>query len=105
MFKPADDFVSNKVSDADAAAKNYVIQVNDQLKLEVYSNKGERLIDPNGELMNNSSGTASKDPSLRVQPSYLVAVDGMVKFPMIPAIEVAGLTIREAEAQLQSAYK
>lgn len=103
MFKTGDDFLSKKVSDAESAATNYVIQVNDQLKLEVYSNKGERLIDPNGELI-NSQGTAAKDPALRVQPSYLVAVDGMVKFPMIPAIKVAGQTIREAEAQLQSEY-
>jgi polysaccharide export outer membrane protein len=100
MFKPGENFVGKE---AEAVAKNYVIQVNDQLRLEVYSNKGERLIDPNGELM-NSTGTAPPEGAVRVQPSYLVAVDGMVKFPMIQPVTVVGMNIREAETLLQAEY-
>jgi len=103
MFKPDENFVGKQVSDAEAAAKNNVIQVNDYLKLEVYSNNGERLIDPNGELLNNN-GVSPQEPGARVQPSYLVTVDGMVKFPMIPPVAIAGLTIRDAEVKLQSEY-
>jgi len=103
MFKPAEDFVAKQGPQADAVVKNYVIQVNDYLKLEVYSNKGERIIDPNGELYNDKNA-AGQNPGLRIQPSYLVTVDGTVKFPMIDPIPIAGMTIREAEEKLQTWY-
>jgi polysaccharide biosynthesis/export protein len=103
MFKPSETFVAKRADDIRVAEKNYVIQTNDYLKLEVYSNKGERLIDPNGELVGTATGTAPSQ-SLRVQPSYLVTIDGTVKFPMIDPVTVVGMTIREAEIKLQSEY-
>lgn len=103
MFSPGNNFIAKQVSEAEAAAKNNLIQVNDYLKLEVYSNNGERLIDPNGELVNNSSGIP-QDAAVRTQPSYLVTVDGTAKFPMISAVAIAGMTIRDAELKLQSEY-
>lgn len=103
MFKPGDGFVGKQHDQAQEAFKNYVIQVNDYLKIDVYSNKGERLIDPNGELMQGKDG-ALNNPAMRVQPTYLVTVDGTVRFPMIDPIAVSGMTIREAEAKLQTEY-
>ncbi|HZY78532.1 MAG TPA: polysaccharide biosynthesis/export family protein [Cyclobacteriaceae bacterium] len=103
MFKVPDDFVSKQAAQASAATKNYVIQVNDNLKLDVYSNKGERIIDPNGELINDNA-TVAQNQATRVQPTYLVTIDGTVKFPMIEPVAVAGMTIREAEAKLQAEY-
>ncbi|HMJ71370.1 MAG TPA: polysaccharide biosynthesis/export family protein [Cyclobacteriaceae bacterium] len=103
MFKLPPDFASKQAVLAVETTKNYVIQVNDYLKLEVYSNKGERIIDPNGELMTDNNGTV-QNPALRVQPVYLVTVDGTVKFPMIDPLAVLGMTIREAEQKLQSEY-
>jgi polysaccharide export outer membrane protein len=103
MFKLPPDFVSTQANQAVETTRNYVIQVNDYLKLEVYSNKGERIIDPNGELVNNTAGTP-QNPAARVLPSYLVTVDGTVQFPMIDPVPVVGMTIREAEVKLQSEY-
>jgi len=103
MFKVPKDFASKQTAQATEATKNYVIQVNDNLKLEVYSNKGERIIDPNGELINDNAN-AAQNQSIRVQPTYLVTIDGTVKFPMIDPVSVAGMTIREAEAKLQTEY-
>jgi polysaccharide export outer membrane protein len=103
MFKLPPDFASKQAVTAGETTKNYVIQVNDNLKLEVYSNKGERIIDPNGELVNNN-GTVAQTPATRVQPSYLVTIDGTVKFPMIDPVSVVGMTIREAEAKMQQEY-
>lgn len=102
MFKPGENFVPK--ANIEAAEKNYVIQVNDYLKLEVYSNKGERLIDPNGELYNSNNNAAQQTQTNFTEPTYLVTVDGMVKFPMIESVSVKGMTIREAEATLQAAY-
>jgi len=103
MFKPGEGFVSKQGIQAQAAEKNYVIQVNDYLRIDVYSNKGERLIDPNGELISQSS-PGSQTVTERVQPSYLVSVDGMVRFPMIEPIAIAGMTITEGELKLQAEY-
>jgi polysaccharide export outer membrane protein len=104
MFRVPEGFAEQKNAQAAEATKNFVIQVNDYLQLEVYSNKGERIIDPNGELVTNANGTATQVPAERVQPMYLVTVDGTVKFPMIEPIPVAGLTLREAEIKLQGEY-
>jgi polysaccharide export outer membrane protein len=102
MFRPPEGFVGKKTTEAEATVKNYVIQVNDYLKLEVYSNKGERIIDPDGALFNDKN--AATQNTQRVEPTYLVAVDGTAKFPMVGSIPLAGMTIREAEQKLQAAY-
>lgn len=102
MFKTPEGFVGKKTTEADTAVKNYVIQVNDYLKLEVYSNKGERIIDPDGALY--SDKTTQRPDEARVEPTYLVTVDGTVKFPMIGSVAMVGMTIREAEQKLQAAY-
>jgi polysaccharide export outer membrane protein len=103
MFKPGEGFKADTKA-LETAEKNYVIQVNDYLKLDVYSNKGERIIDPNGELYSTTNGNGSQNQSTRIPPSYLVTVDGLVKFPMIEPVSIVGMTIREAEIRLQSEY-
>ena len=48
-----------------AAEKNYVIRPNDYLDVRVYTNKGERILDPNGEfarslgIMGGGTGSAA----------------------------------------------
>ncbi len=81
--------------------KNYVIQPNDHLKLEVYSNKGEKLIDPNPELRTISTNQQS---ITKEQPNYLVDLNGLVKFPMIGELKLTGLTLRQAEEIIQDEY-
>lgn len=86
---------------AEEAQRNYVIQVNDYLKLAVYTNQGERIIDPDFELykdMPAQTGLSKPDPN------YLVDVNGVVKFPKTGEIKLSGLTIRQAEELLQKAY-
>jgi len=85
----------------EAAEKNYVIQINDLLQLDVYTNKGERLIDPDAKLVQEGQNAAS---TTAVKPTYLVDVNGVCKFPMVSEIKVVGLTIRQAEEILQQAY-
>jgi polysaccharide export outer membrane protein len=102
MFKPGEGY-SASTKALETAEKNYVIKVNDYLKIDVYSNKGERIIDPNGELYTTTNGAAQTQVA-RTTPSYLVTVDGLVKFPMIEPVSIIGMTIREAEIKLQSEY-
>lgn len=103
MFKVPDGFQPNEITkEALKVEKNYVIQPNDFLKLEVYSNKGEKLIDPNPELSNL---TSNQQNSERDAPNYLVDIQGVVKFPMIGEIKIEGLTLREAEELIQKEYQ
>lgn len=86
-----------------AAEKNYVIQQNDLLTLLVYTNDGERLIDPDFKLLKdlppNNAGAA-----LRPVIQYLINTDGAVKLPMVGQIKLDGLTLVEAEQILQKEY-
>jgi len=83
------------------AEKNYVIQKNDYLTLQVFTNDGERIIDPDYKLLEDMpSQNVSTRPSLR----FLVNDEGVVKFPMLGPIKVEGLLLRDAEALLQKEY-
>lgn len=86
------------------AEKNYVIQKNDHLKLEVYSNNGERLIDPDSRLAETlPSNSNMQDEDDEVE--YLIDINGRAKMPMVGEIKLEGLTLREAEAILQKEYE
>ena len=99
MFKVSDPTAIKQ--QAEEAQRNYVIQVNDYLKLAVYTNNGERIVDPDLELLKQVPVQAG---NLRPDPSYLVDVSGVVKFPMIGELKLVGLTIRQAEKLIQEEY-
>jgi polysaccharide biosynthesis/export protein len=103
MFKPGDGFTPDPIKkEALTVEKNYTIQKNDYLKLNVYSNRGERLIDPNPELTNTNNNQTS---TTRTEFQYLVDINGIVKFPMIGELKVEGLTLREAEEITQKEFQ
>jgi polysaccharide export outer membrane protein len=84
----------------DAAEKNYTIQKNDYLELEVLTNKGEKIIDPE---FSQVTGQTNQNTG-PVKPLYLVDENGIIKFPMIGEIKLEGLTLRKGEEVLQDAY-
>ncbi len=102
MMRTPDDFKSAVMSkEVLQAERNYVIQKNDLLELDVYTNNGERIIDPNPELSNPNINTSTdtKEPI-----KYLVDLNGIVKFPVVGEMKMEGLTLRLAEATLQAEY-
>jgi polysaccharide biosynthesis/export protein len=101
MFKPGENAIPATVQKAALdAEKNYTIQKNDYLKLDVYFNKGERAIDPNPDPSQSNGG----QNGARKEFNYLVDTGGIVKFPMIGELNVEGLTLRQAEEILQKEY-
>ncbi|MBK5279249.1 MAG: polysaccharide biosynthesis/export family protein [Bacteroidia bacterium] len=103
MFRLPDGFKPDVITkEALSVEKNYIVQHNDYLKLEVYSNKGEKLIDPNPELSNLS---ANQNVNNKEEPNYLVDINGLVKFPMIGELQLEGLTLRQAEEIIQKEYQ
>jgi protein involved in polysaccharide export with SLBB domain len=105
------------------AERNYIIQPNDYLYVQVYTNKGERIIDPNGELMFGSpGGQGGGRQSIGGQRSgagggrnqqgqqgsglseFLVQHDGMITLPMIEPLKITGYTLLQADSVLQLRY-
>lgn len=103
--------------------RNYRIQPNDYLSVRVYTNKGERLIDPNGELQFGVSGSGTTAPRAAApaggggggaraagggsQPSssdYLVQADGTVRLPIVDKVLVKGFTLLQADSALKVRY-
>jgi len=99
MFKVGNTSVLKQA--AEQAQKNYIIQKNDLLKLAVYTKNGERIIDPDFEFLKNMQ---VQNQTSRPDPSYLVDMQGTAKFPLLGAIVVEGLTLRQAEEILQKEY-
>ncbi|WP_125921713.1 polysaccharide biosynthesis/export family protein [Hymenobacter lapidarius] len=113
--------------------RNYVIQANDFLEVRVNTNKGERILDPNGELqfgqpsggglparggaggigggIGSGGGTtrnAGQGGGSATQGTggsvFLVQADGTVVLPMVNRVRVNGLTLLEADSMLAIRY-
>lgn len=102
MFKSTEGVEPERVKkEVSSVEKNYKIQKNDLLSLELYSNQGERLIDPNPELSQKNGVVQESD---KKEPTYLVDLKGIVRFPMIGEINLENMTLRQAEEILQKEY-
>lgn len=100
MFKLDDNFTEQDLSSAiNQAERNYLIQVDDLLSLDVFTNDGERIVDPNNELQQNIQGRQNTATF-----NYLVKTDGTVKFPIVGQINIDSLTLDQAELMLQKKY-
>lgn len=101
MFKVDEEQdLSYLSSDLTVIEKNYIIQPDDILELRVYTNKGERIIDPNYELQIPQNQNRREED----KPNFLVLKDGLVKFPMIGQVKISGMNINEAEKYLALKY-
>ncbi|MEM9833300.1 MAG: polysaccharide biosynthesis/export family protein [Bacteroidota bacterium] len=86
------------------ADKNYVIQPNDFLELDVYTNDGEILIDPNREIA-QEIGMGNQNNQFILRPQYLVQGNGIVELPLLGDVEIAGYTLKEATDVLKQQYE
>lgn len=87
------------------AKSNYTLQENDYIEVEVYTNEGELIIDPNNEIRRElSSGNNNQQLRQQERPRFLIREGGVAKLPLVGDIELAGLTLNEADSLLESAY-
>lgn len=97
------------------AAKNYHIQPNDHLEVRVYTNKGERILDPNGELQFGQPAGAGRSAGGRTNvgagaggstsgSDFLVQADGTVMLPMVNRVRVSGMSLLQADSALKRSY-
>lgn len=109
--------------------RNYVIQANDYVDVRVNTNRGERILDPNGELQfgqpsggvsgSGISGGGMSGSSVGGQTArgatrntgqgagpatggstFLVQADGTAVLPMVGRVRLSGLTLLEADSTL-----
>jgi polysaccharide biosynthesis/export protein len=100
MFSTENDVLVDSIQkQMKTAEKNYTIQANDYINVKIFTNKGERLIDPNLELA-KGAGAVTKDENLK----YLVRNDGKVNLPMVGEVFLQGSTQTQADSVLTIAY-
>ena len=101
MFRTPEGFQSATISpETVKAIQDYRIEQNDYLFIDVFSNNGERIIDPNPELSQNGTTQQRETEKLK----FLVDSNGDVKLPLINSIHLEGLTLREAETNIEAEY-
>lgn len=104
MFKKTEGTTTSTIDKAiQEAENNYIINPNDYLELQVFTKSGERLVDPEFELIGDNK--VNQQQNSRPQLKYLVKNDGFVKLPMIGEVMLAGMTVMEAEEILQKKYE
>lgn len=96
MFKTPTDYVFD--SPPDSAETDFRIQPNDILRFRLFANDGFKIID----LV--SSGGDFRMMNAQNLFTYLVEADGTVKLPLIERVQLAGMTLREAELFLEERY-
>jgi len=91
---------SNKTTElpTNQNTEEYKIAINDQLSFQLFTNNGEKILDPTMESSTNIGSSAN------AELSYLVEFDGKVKLPVIGRTQLNGLTLREAEKILEEKY-
>lgn len=122
MFKTAGSVNVDKLKKSlNNVERNYLIQPNDYLDVRVYTNKGERIFDPNGELpfgapggtgsgasgassRSTTSGRTGGQAGQQANSTFLVQYDGTIKLPMVDYVKLSGLTLLQADSLLQTLY-
>lgn len=108
MFRLNEEFSEEDLAKSlDQAERNYKLQTNDWIELMVFTNEGERIVDPNNEF-----GVGGRNNQMNQQNQqnrnggikYLIQVDGTAKLPLVGKKVLAGLTLDQAEKMLEQAY-
>ena len=102
LFKYDEKFSKENLSSArEVIESNYILKINDILLLDVFTNKGERLIDPNFELIQQANAQAQQQRDIF---QYVIQKDGAVQFPLIGKFKIEGMTINEAELKVAEKF-
>ena len=77
---------------------SYVISPNDLLLVEVYTGKGEKLIDPSQQLIDNSRFIEPREIY------YQVREDGTIDLPMVGIVFLSGNSLQQAVGLLKEKF-
>ena len=94
MLKTPKDFVYDQLVDS-LSRLDYRIAPNDAIQYKIFPNNGFKLID----MASSSNGGA-----FREDLNVIVETDGNINMPLIGRVQVAGLTLKEAEKLLEAKF-
>ncbi len=83
------------------AEMDYVLEINDLVRLDVFTNAGEFLLDPQFELLQGGNPQVFQ---FKDRFTYFIQEDSTARFPQVGNVQLAGLTLQEAEVKLEEAY-
>lgn len=103
-------FKASKEKEAEFAAlskqvktpKNYLIQKNDYIDFQIFTNKGESIVDPTSEYQKQVSSINTGATSARIK--YLIQADGCADLPIIGHVKLDSLTIHQVDSLLSEKY-
>jgi polysaccharide export outer membrane protein len=98
----ADDI--NWKSTYEKAIVEYPIRVGDKLQFSVFTNQGESIIDPSGNLVAPRS-YGDGNTSMAEKPTYDVLENGTCHFPLIGNIQVIGFKVSQLDSLLSKKYE
>ena len=88
----------------EATNEAYTLAPNDRLQLQLFSNRGQLLM-----AVTAGSSEGSQNNNFMQQQrnafTYRVELDGTVELPEVGAVQLAGLTLDEAERKIEDAYE
>ncbi len=99
LFKVEDDEMEELSKVVVEIQENYTVGPDDHLQIEVFTNKGEGLIDPNNAL---SKGKNTDIAATR--PFYVVKADGTIVLPIIGSTKLGGMNIPQVNKHLQEKF-
>ena len=103
MFKTKYEYVVDSIRKANLEAdKNFVIARNDYITIKVYTHNGERIIDPDYEILKSTGIQINNLQTQEVR--YIVRQNGKVFLPMVGDIKLEGYTIRQCDSLLSKEY-
>lgn len=91
----------SKNSTGISTPKNYLINKGDFIEFQVFTNKGEVLIDPTSEFAKQISGGAAANTS-RIK--FLIQGDGYSVLPIVGKVKLDSLTVPQCDSVLSSLY-
>ena len=82
----------------------YKIQAGDKINIEVYTNKGERIIDPNMELNAITGGGGAGGGRMIPDKEFEVLPNGKAILPLLGETKIEGYSIAGLQEALKTAY-
>lgn len=84
----------------------YKLRPGDKIQFNIYTNLGEAIIDPSGNLVSaNTAAPSDNQTTDNGKPEYVISESGFCFFPVIGKVHIAGLRISELDSLLSTNYE
>lgn len=83
----------------------YPIRVGDKIQFSIFTNQGESIIDPTGNLIAATAVFGDENIANNQKPTYEVLENGMCLFPVIGKMQVVGLKSSQLDSMLSSKFE